>query len=299
MDDIETFPTKRLLTPVKLSMEHFFISNYTLNLYRGCNHGCIYCDSRSECYQIERFDDVRIKENALWMLRDELSRKRESGVVSMGAASDPYNRFEGKLKITREALKLLNSFGFGVGLSTKSALVARDADVLSDIGRKNPTVISFSITASDQKVARFIEPQASSTAARFAAMKTLAKHDVFTGTWLNPMLPFITDDEENMRNIIRRTKDSGGRYVICFFGVTLRTGDREYFYQALDRDPYYKTIKQKYVDTYGFDYECTTPDAKKLYDIYREECDKAGLFWNFTELNKAAMEKCPQQLSMF
>lgn len=299
MEGIETFPAKRLLTPVKQSAEHFFLSNYTLNLYRGCNHGCIYCDSRSECYQIERFDDVRVKENAIWMLRDELSRKRESGVVSMGAASDPYNRFEGKLRVTREAIKLLHTYGFGVGLSTKSALVARDADILGEIAKRSVTSISFSITASDQKVARFIEPQASSTSARFAAMAALAKNDVFTGTWLNPMLPFITDDEENLRNIIRRTKDSGGRYVICFFGVTLRTGDREYFYQALDRDPHYRQIKEKYVDTYGFDYECTSPNVKRLYDLYREECDKAGLYWNFAELNKAAMAKCPQQLSMF
>ncbi len=299
MKNVETVPAKRLLTPVRGSGNHFFRSDYTLNLYRGCNHGCIYCDSRSECYHIDRFDSVRVKENALWMLKDELSRKREGGVICMGAASDPYNALEKELQITRGALRLMLSYHFGVGMSTKSALIARDAELLSEIGVGMPTWTAFSITTANDALARLLEPRASSSRDRFEAMEKLAARGVMTGTWMNPMLPFLTDSEKNLREVIRLTKESGGRYVICFFGLTLRTGDREYFYQALNREPAFNGVKDRYVNRYGLDYECPVPAARELYGLFERECASAGLYCRFEELNAAMAEKCPEQLSMF
>ncbi len=299
MKEVETVPAKRLLLPARMRDDSFFLSDYTCNLYRGCNHGCVYCDSRSVCYHIDRFDTVRVKKDALKMLEDELRRKRSPGIVTMGAASDPYNKVEERLEVTRGALSLLLKYGFGVGMSTKSALISRDADVLGSMAKKTPVQASFSITTAEDSLAALLEPHAPPSSARFAAMRALAEAGVLTGVWMNPMLPFITDLEENVRAVVRLTKEHGGRYVICFFGMTLREGDREYFYQALDSEPRFLGVRQKYVDAFGLSYVCPSPKAAALASLMREECDRAGLFWRFRELNQAMARRQPEQLSFF
>lgn len=296
---LETFPAKRLLTPTGGSGEDFFRTDWNMNLYRGCDHGCVYCDSRSVCYHIERFSTVRVKENALDMLRTELLGKRRAGVVGMGAASDPYNSFEKDELITRGALELFARYGFGTGFSTKSDMVARDAELLARIGASMPVRVAFSITTADDGLAAFIEPGAPRSSARFAAMARLASAGVFTGTWMNPMLPFMTDTADNVRQIARRTRECGGRFVICHFAVTLREGDREYFYAALDKSAKYKQLKKRYSDAFGLAYMCTSPDAEALYAVLREECERLGLHCGFRALNDELDARAPSQLSLF
>lgn len=294
---LSTFPAKRLLLPLRAGEDVFFQADYTMNLYRGCNHGCIYCDTRSECYQIDRFDEIRVKENCLLMLEKELRQKKKAGTVFMGATSDPYNAAEEDECITRTALQLLQRYGFGVGLTTKSALVARDAEVLAEIARKAPAFVSFSITSAQDDFAGLVEPGAAPSSKRFSAMRVLADAGVLTGMWLNPMIPFLTDNKENMLDLLEKTAASGGRYAICHFGMTLRTGNREYFYAALDAQPRFTGVKQQYVHTFGQQYHCPSSRAKELWELYQIHCQKLGLLFRFADVNSAARAYCPKQLS--
>ncbi len=298
MNGAPTVPAKRLLTPTRGSEDEFYYTDYTLNLYHGCNHGCVYCDTRSVCYHMDDFDTVRVKANALSLLEDELRRKRMPGVVGMGAATDPYNALEARVEVTRGALKLLRRYGFGVGIPTKSALIARDADVLAEIGRSAPVRVCFSITTADESLARLIEPGAPSPGERFAAMRALADAGVFCGLWLNPMLPFLTDTEENVRALLRQTAEAGGRYAVCHFAVTLREGDREYFFQALDAHPRFAGVKRRYIDAFGLDYVCPSPEMERLVDVFDEECARLGLMWRFSEINRAMRAGLPTQTTL-
>lgn len=296
---IETFPAKRLLTPQATSPEGFFEANYNTNLYRGCNHGCIYCDTRSDCYQIDRFDVVRCKENCLSLLEGELRQKKRAGVVSMGAASDPYNNREADLCLTRQALELLRKYSFGVGIPTKGDLIARDADVLADISKAAPVRISFSITTPDDRLASLLEPGAPPPSKRFQAMAALAQAGVFTGTWLNPVLPFLTDGEDTLQALLEETARHGGCYAVCHFGMTLRSGNREYFFAALEAEPAFAGMKQRYVDAFGLSYMCPSPQANRLARLFRETCRRLGLLYRFADINRAARDRCPQQLSLW
>ncbi|HNW87546.1 MAG TPA: radical SAM protein [Candidatus Limiplasma sp.] len=286
---------KKLLMPTGGSAEHFFRSDWTLNLYHGCNHGCIYCDSRSVCYHLEDFDRVRVKHNGLALLERELRAKKTAGVVSMGAASDAYNRLEESLGVSRAALELLLRYGFGVMIPTKSKLIVRDAALLGDIAKARYACVAFSLTTADTTLAAFLEPGAPPPSARFAAMEALAKAGVFTGTWMNPMLPFLTDTAENIRAVLTRTADAGGRFAICHFGVTLREGDREYFYRALDGDLRFAGLKARYSEAFGLRYLCATPDAQALSDFLTRECDRLGLLSTFSAVNRAAGVREPVQ----
>jgi len=279
---MRTEPAKQLLTSVNEG-DGFYLRSYNMNLYRGCSHGCIYCDSRSVCYQMKDFDTVRVKENALGMLRDELKRKRNAGLVGMGAASDSYNPFEREWEVTRGALFLLAEYGFGVGITTKSSLVARDIDAFQAIMRYAPANIVFSITAADDELSGKIEPNVAVTSERFGAMAKLADSGILAGVWLNPVLPFLTDDWENIRAILRATKDAGGKYAMCHFGMTLREGNREYFYAALDR--LFPGLKHRYADAYGLQYEIPIPGAREISKLFYAECDRLGLKHEFRDIN--------------
>ncbi len=293
---METVQAKQLLSPLKPSDE-FFHSDYNLNLYRGCSHGCVYCDSRSVCYQLDRFEQVRVKENALPMLREELQRKRKAGLVSTGAMSDPYNTFEKETLVTRGALLLLRQFGFGAGFTTKSDLAARDADVLADIQRFAPVRACLSITCMDDALCRKLEPYAAVTTQRFQALAALSGAGIFAGVWLNPVLPFLTDSERNILGIVRRTKECGGQFIVCHFGMTLRTGNREYFYQALDRD--FPGVKAKYAKAFGLDYMCPSPRAGELKAAFVNECDRLKIPYRFPDINRAMFLRQAKQVSMF
>ena len=292
---METIKAKHLLTSVRGSMEDFFYADWNMNIYRGCSHGCIYCDSRSVCYQIDHFETIRPKENALSLLADELRSKRSTGVITMGSMSDPYNPLEKELLFTRGALELIRRYQFGAAFTTKSALCARDADLLADISRNAPVCARLTVTCADDDLCRKVEPRVSVSSERFRAMRTLAGQGIFTGTWLNPLLPHITDNEDNIRRIVQMTADAGGRFVVCFFGMTLRTGNREYYFAALERD--FPGVRKKYLRQYGNAYELTAPDANRLYDAFREECVKRGLHWQFADINREMFSRMPEQTS--
>lgn len=292
---MEPLRAKQLLTPVHGSMTDFFYADWNMNLYRGCSHGCIYCDSRSVCYQIDHFDTIRPKENALELLEHELTSKRTTGVITMGSMSDAYNPLEKGLHLTQQALELIRRYRFGAAYTTKSALCARDASLLAEISRNAPVCARLTITCADDDLCRKIEPHVSVSSERFAAMHVLASHGVFTGVWLNPLLPFLTDTEDNIRRIVQMTADNGGRFVVCFFGMTLRTGNREYYFNALERD--FPGTREKYLRTYGNAYELTTPDAHRLYSVFRDECTRCGLHWRFEDINREMFSRMPVQTS--
>lgn len=292
---MEPLIAKQLLTPVHGSMEDFFYADWNMNLYRGCSHGCVYCDSRSVCYQIDHFDTVRPKENALTLLELELRGKRSTGVITMGSMSDPYNPLENKLQLTRGALEHIRKHRFGAAYTTKSALCARDADILAEISKNAPVCARLTVTCADDDLCRKIEPHVSATSERFRAMRTLADQGVYTGVWLNPLLPYLTDTEENIRRIVKMTADSGGRFVVCFFGMTLRTGNREYYFTALEKQ--FPGVRDKYLHRYGNAYELTVPDAGHLYDAFRDECTRQYLHWRFDDINREMFSHMPVQTS--
>lgn len=284
---------KHLLTPVHTGTDQFFHADWNMNIYRGCSHGCIYCDSRSACYRIDHFDVVRPKENALQVLESELRSKRTAGIITMGSMSDPYNPLEQGLELTRGALELIRKYRFGAAYTTKSALCARDADLMADISRNMPVCARLTVTCADDTLCRKVEPLVSVSSERFAAMRTLARKGIFTGVWLNPLLPFLTDSEDNLRRIVRMTADHGGRFVVCFFAMTLRTGNREYYFNALEK--HFPGVRDKYLHRYGNAYELVVPDADRLYDAFCDECTRQNLHWRFSDINQEMLERMPRQ----
>lgn len=294
---MEPLIAKHLLTPVKGNMDDFFYADWNMNLYRGCSHGCVYCDSRSVCYQIDHFETVRPKENAITILARELRSKRDAGVITMGSMSDPYNPLEQRMMLTRQALELIRRYRFGAAFTTKSALCARDAGLLFEVSRNAPVCARMTVTCADDALCRKLEPCVSVTSERFQSIRALADHGVFTGVWLNPVLPFLTDSEENIRRIVQMTADNGGRFVVCFFAMTLRTGNREYYFSALERD--FPGVREKYLHKYGNSYELVVPDAERLYDVFRKECERHHLHWRFSDINREMFAHMPRQTSLF
>jgi len=297
MADIQTIPAKNIVYKNK-SPDSWFGLDYNMNIYRGCSHGCIYCDSRSDCYRNTDFDTVKVKEDALRIIRDDLRRKVSSGVVASGAMSDPYNPLEKELKLTRNSLELINAYNFGASLCTKSALVARDADILKDISKHSPVIVNLSITTADDELCRKIEPNVSVASERFEAIRKLSDNGIFCGVMLVPVLPFICDTDENILNIVRMAKDAGARYVFSYMGMTLRQGNREYYYENLDK--LFPGVKEKYEKRYGFRYNISSPRIKKLWQVYEEECEKLGLLSNMMSIirsYKAGYRR--EQLSLF
>ena len=250
-----------------------------MNIYRGCSHGCIYCDSRSDCFRNHDFDTVKIKENALEIIRNELRRKVKTGVIGTGAMSDPYNPLEEKLKLTRNSLELKNAYGFGVSLVTKSDLITRDTDILTDIKEHSPVIAKFSISTANDDLCKKIEPHVAPASRRFEAMKMLSSQGIFCGTMLLPLLPFISDTDENIKKVCRMTKEAGGKFIYTYMGMTLRQGSREYFYENLDPD-----VKEKYIKRFGTRYNCISPRSKKLWDIFIVECESLGLIYDMNAI---------------
>lgn len=294
---MEYAQAKQLLTPIHVGMDDFFYANWNMNLYRGCCHGCIYCDSRSLCYHLDHFDTVRPKENALALLESELRVKRKPGIITMGAMSDPYNPLEEELQLTRGALEMMRRYGFGAAYTTKSALCARDADLLADISRRAPVRVQLTVTCAGDALCRRIEPDVSPSSERFAALRRLSDAGVYAGVWLNPVLPFITDTEENILGVVRQAAEAGAKFVVCFFGMTLRSGNREYYFNALERE--FPGIRAKYLTAFGNAYECTSPNAAHLYEAFKRECTRLGLVWRFRDINAGMMQRQPRQTSLF
>lgn len=296
---IETIPAAAILSKVK-DGSMWFGTDYNLNLYRGCCHGCIYCDSRSSCYRIEDFDRVRVKKDALQILEKELRSKRSSGVVGMGAMSDTYNPHEKQLQVTRGALSLLQRYGFGVSIETKSALIARDADLLAKIAEKSDVIVKITITTADDALTKRLEPHVSSSAERFAALRALCGKGLFAGVLLSPLLPFINDTVENVRSIVGRAADCGAKYVNMYMpGVTLRDNQREHYYQKLDM--LFPGLSARYHRTFGEQYMCTSPDAKRLVYAFKNECSRYGLVHEMADIiaGYKKKSKAPEQMTLF
>jgi len=245
-----------------------------MNLYRGCEHQCIYCDSRSECYGIEDFRDVLVKVNAIPLLRRELASKRIKGYIGTGSMSDPYTRAERTYRLTRQALDVIAEFRFPIHMLTKSDRVVEDLDRLVEVNRTG-ALISFTITTVDDDLAARLEPGAPSPSRRLRAMETLASHGISTGVSMMPILPFLEDTEENIAAIITRARDAGASYIIGGIGMTLRDRQREHFYECLDR--HFAGVRERYQRAYGGRYEAKPPNGDRLWCLYRDLCDEYGL----------------------
>ena len=295
---MEFIKTKTILTKVKYGNEWYGV-DYNMNLYRGCNHGCIYCDSRSNCYHIDNFDKPRGKENALLILEKELSKKKEKGIVGIGSMSDTYNPFEEKYELTRGTLKLISKYGFGVSIDTKSDLILRDLDLLKEINSKNNVIIKFTITTPNDNLSKIIEPNVCTSSKRLEAIKTLTSNGIYTGIMLNPVLPFITDKEEDIKELVKLAYESGAKFIHTYMGMTLRENQRDYYFEKLDK--YFPGIKDKYIKYYGGRYSCLPPNYKKLYEIFTKECDKYGILYRMDEIIKAYKKDIQhnEQISLF
>lgn len=263
----------------------WFGNDYNMNLYRGCCHGCIYCDSRSECYQIEDFDKVRAKENSLMILRDELRRKVKTGVIGTGSMSDPYNPFEREERLTEKSLMLIDAYNFGITVITKSPLITRDIPLYKQIAEHSPVLCKMTITTADDKLSWLVEPRVAVSSERFDALAKMSDAGLFTGITLMPVLPFIEDTEDNIRMIVRRARECGVRCIYPAFGLTLRAGNREYFYQKLDES--FHGLKEQYIRRYGNRYECPSPNAKKLWQVFTEECERFGIIYEMKAIIQA------------
>jgi DNA repair photolyase len=264
---------KQLLTTSQ-SPSSWFGVKYNMNIYRGCEHQCIYCDSRSECYRIENFNDVQIKVNAIELLRKELKKKRNKGTIGTGAMSDPYTMAEKEFKLTRKALEVIAEFRYPVNIVTKSNLILRDVEILQEINRIYACVC-FTLTTTDDELARKIEPFAPLTSERLKAMGILSELGITTCVTMMPILPFIEDNEENIQEIVRKAYEYGAKHIVSGIGVTLRDKQRAYYYNKLQTA--FPGIKEKYEKRYGNYYSCSPGNSKKLKQIFLEACKKFGI----------------------
>lgn len=251
--------------------------HFGMNIYRGCSHGCIYCDSRSRCYQFTHpFEDIEVKQNAPELLEAALRSKRKRCMIGTGAMSDPYMHCEEDLRLTRKCLEIISKYEFGIVIQTKSDRILRDIDLLDDINKKAKCVVQMTLTTYDDDLCRIIEPNVCNTKRRIEVLETMIARGIPTVVWMTPILPFINDTEENITSILNECVRIGVKGIICFdMGLTLREGDREYYYAALDR--YFPEMKERYIKRYGNDYNLPSPDAKALMAIFRDTCKANGI----------------------
>jgi DNA repair photolyase len=272
-----------------------------MNIYRGCTHGCIYCDSRSECYQMKHdFEDIEVKRDAPLILEEQLRRKRVPAMISTGAMCDPYTHLEEELQMTRRCLEVIEKYGFGLAIQTKSTRILRDMDLLKAINENAKCVAQMTLTTFDEDLCRVLEPHVSTTSERFAALEAMKEAGIPTVVWLSPILPFINDTDENLRGVLSYCIHAKVRGIICFgFGVTLRRGDREYFYKKLDER--FPGMKRKYMAAFGDSYECSSPNHARLWRIFSDECSRHSIAYRmedvFSYLRKFEMKE--RQLSLF
>lgn len=271
-----------------------------MNIYRGCSHGCIYCDARSDCYQMDHaFEDIEVKENAPELLEAALKSKRRRCMIGTGAMCDPYLHIERELEITRKCLEIIEKYGFGVTVLTKSDLIMRDIELLEEINKNAKTVVQMTLTTADEELCRVLEPNVCTTARRAEVLSEMKKRGIPTVVWLTPLLPFINDTEENVRSIIKKCAEAGVFGIVSFgMGMTLRSGDREYFYAQLDR--HFPGLKQRYIQKFGNAYELASPNAARLWTVFDEKCAKYGIVSDQAEIFRFLRELPePEQLSLF
>ena len=283
---METVPAKHLLHRSRST--EWFGTDHTMNIYRGCCHGCLYCDSRSDCYQIEGFDTVRAKADALRILRDDLARKVRPAFICTGSMSDPYNPFEEELKLTRHALELIDAYDCGVAIATKSDLIVRDIDILTSIQAHSPVICKLTVTTTDDALAARLEPRAPSPSRRLAALEKLSGAGLFAGVLLMPVLPFLEDSVENVRSVVERAAQAGVKFIYPALGVTMRQGQREYFLDGLERVFPGQGLKERYLRQYGDRYQCASPRAGALWETFAAACGERGILYDMKSIIRAA-----------
>ena len=256
---------------------------YGMNIYRGCSHGCIYCDSRSRCYQFTHaFDDIEVKQNAPALLEAALRSKRKKCMIGTGSMSDPYMHCEEKLRLTRKCLEIILRYDFGATVITKSDRILQDIDLLEEIHHKSRCVVQMTLTTYDDDLCRILEPNVCNTKRRIEVLEEMHRRGIPTVVWLTPILPFINDTEENIRAILDECVRVGVKGIICFdMGLTLRAGDREYYYAALDR--HFPGMKQRYISSYGNSYELPSPNAKELMKLFVAICEEHDILCKWEE----------------
>ena len=274
---------------------------YGMNIYRGCTHGCIYCDSRSKCYQFTHpFEDIEVKQNAPELLEKALRAKRKKCMIGTGAMSDPYMHCEEELKLTRKCLEIIRDNEFGLAIQTKSDRILRDIDLLSEINRSAKCVVQMTLTTYDDDLCRILEPNVCNTKRRIEVLQKMRERGIPTIVWMTPILPFINDTEDNVTAILNECVRVGVKGIIDFgMGLTLRDGDREYFYSALDK--HFPGMKERYIRQYGNAYELPSPNAKELMKLFQRICKDNGIISDPNECFKY-MQELPDkysQMSLF
>ncbi len=275
--------------------------HYGMNIYRGCTHGCIYCDSRSKCYQFTHsFEDIEVKQNAPELLEKALRSKRKKCMIGTGAMSDPYMHCEEELRLTRKCLEIIRDNGFGLAIQTKSDRILRDLNLLDEINQTAKCVVQVTLTTYDDDLCRIIEPNVCNTKRRIEVLEKMQERGIPTVVWMTPILPFINDTEENITAILHECVRVGVKGIIDFgMGLTLREGDREYYYAALDK--HFPGMKERYIRNYGNAYELPSPNAKGLMALLKKICKDNGILYSSDECFKY-MSELPdkyQQMSLF
>jgi DNA repair photolyase len=289
---IREIEAKTLLSHIR-HPDGWFGVKYNMNLYRGCEHHCIYCDSRSECYQIEDFDgELLVKVNAIDLLRQELARKRVKGTIGTGAMQDPYTPSEAVLNMTGRALQVIAEWRYPVHIITKSDLILKDLDTLRRINEVHASVC-FTVTTVDDELGKKLEPGAPLVSDRFRAARVLADSGIQVGLTLMPVLPYIEDDEDNIAAIMARAHENGVSFVVPGFGMTIRRGQREYFYQKLDE--LFPGLRIKYERRYGDSYSCPSDNAARLWQVFNDLRNRYGIA---TDVRRFRPERATQ-LSFF
>ena len=274
-----------------------------MNIYRGCTHGCIYCDARSTCYQMQHaFEDIEVKINAPELLEQALRRKRKKCMIGTGAMSDPYLHLEKNLRLTRRCLELIDEYGYGLSIQTKSDMILRDLDLLKRINRKIKCVVQMTLTTYEEDLCRILEPQVCTTKRRIEVLNIMKEEGITTIVWMTPILPFINDTKENIQHLLEECQKAEVYGIMTFgIGVTLRDGDRQYFYQKLDQ--HFPGMKERYIRTYGNAYELPVPQEKELMNLVRRECIKAGMEYRtnqlFEYMHRFEDKLAGEQLSLF
>ncbi len=281
-----------------VNAKHIIQPNGNFNLYRGCTHGCIYCDARSLCYQIKEFEHVAVKKDAPLKVKMELSKKRKKHMLRTGGMSDPYVTIEKHTGIFRSLLQEVHSAGFGIEVLTKSNLALRDLDLYKKIHKRYRTVMAYTLTTIDDELARVIEPHVSLPSERLSALEAFHEAGIITGVWLTPVIPFITDTVDNIEAIIKACHQVGVTYIMNFgMGVTLREGNREYYYAQLDK--HFKGLKSKYISVFGNQYICNSPDHILLQKTFEDLCDHYGILYKHEDINTLIHKVKHKQLTFF
>ena len=274
-----------------------------MNIYWGCSHGCIYCDARSTCYQMEHpFEDIEVKINAPMLLEQALRKKRKRCMIGTGSMSDPYLHLEEKLGLTRRCIELIDAYGFGLAIHTKSDLILRDLDLLKSINQKTKCVVQMTLTTFDEMLCKKLEPNVCTTARRIEVLNIMKEEGIPTVVWMTPILPFINDTKDNIQHLLDACKQADVYGIITFgLGLTLRDGDRQYFYRKLDE--HFPGVKEQYINRYGNAYELPIPKEHELYAMLQQECKAAGMEWRsdviFDYMRWFEDRQTGEQLSLF